>query len=96
MQAMEARYIRPRDLASTKTKPGRWPVSTATLWRWVTAGILPPPVKLGPQIAAWPIDVIEAHEAAQAGAVRDTAQKAAAGVASVAKRQVRRTVGVSE
>ena len=93
---MPTRYIRPRELASTKTRPGRWPVSAATLWRWVAAGILPPPVKLGPQVAAWPLAVIEAHESAQAAAAPvDTSQKAAAGTASVAKRQSRRAAGVA-
>jgi predicted DNA-binding transcriptional regulator AlpA len=28
-------------------------VSTATVWRWVKAGILPAPVKLGPNTTAW-------------------------------------------
>ena len=88
---METRYIRPRELASTKTRPGRWPVSTATLWRWVSAGLLQPPVKLGPQVAAWPLEVIEAHEAARAAAAPgSTAQKSAAGAASIAKRQSRK------
>jgi hypothetical protein len=64
------------------------------LWRWVDAGILPPPVKLGPQVAAWPLSVIEDYEAAQAAAApANTQQKAAAGAASVAKRQARRAVG---
>ena len=91
---MQPKYIRPRELASTKTRPGRWPVSTATLWRWVEAGILPPPIKLGPQVAAWPLSVIEAHEAAKAAAAPpSTMQKAAAGTASVAKRQARRARG---
>ena len=85
---MQTRYIRPRDLASTKSKPGRWPVTTSTLWRWVAAGVLPQPVKLGPQVAAWAMEVIEAYEAAQAAAAPiQTAQKADAGRASVAARR---------
>ncbi|MFJ2364553.1 helix-turn-helix transcriptional regulator [Pseudomonas sp. NPDC087697] len=28
-------------------------VSAATIWRWVKAGILPAPVKLGPNTTAW-------------------------------------------
>lgn len=91
---MQPRYIRPRELASTKGRPGRWPVSTATLWRWVSIGILPPPVKLGPQVAAWPIEVIEAHEAAQnAAPYTGTDQKAKAAAASVAARRSRATAG---
>ena len=90
---MQTRYIRPRELASTKTRPGRWPVSNATLWRWVNVGILPKPVKLGPQVVAWPISVIETCEAAWDAAAPGTSeQQAAAGAASVAKRQARRTV----
>ncbi len=87
---MQTRYIRPRDLASTKKKPGRWPVTTSTLWRWVAAGVLPQPVKLGPQVAAWPVEVIEAYEAAQAAAAPvHTAQKVEAGRASVAARRAK-------
>ena len=87
---MQPRYIRPRDLASTKGRPGRWPVSTATLWRWVAAGVLQAPVKLGPQVAAWPLEVIEAHEAALAAAApASSTQKFAAGAASAAKRKER-------
>lgn len=87
---MQPRYIRPSDLASTKDRPGRWPVSTATLWRWVAAGILPPPTRLGPQVAAWRLEIIEAHEASQAAAAPpSTAQKVAAGIASATKRKAR-------
>jgi hypothetical protein len=61
------------------------------LWRWVAIGFLPAPIKLGPQVAAWPLEVIGVHEAAQAAAApTGTAQKAAAGAASVAKRQTRK------
>lgn len=93
---MQTRYIRPRDLASTKTKAGRWPVTTSTLWRWVALGVLPAPVKLGPQVAAWPLEVIEAYEAAQAAAApAETAQKAEAGRASVDKRRAKIAAEVS-
>ena len=50
--------------------------------------MLPPPVKLGPQVSAWPMEVIEAHEAKQAAAARpDNSQKVAAGRAAAAKRR---------
>ncbi|MBS1179811.1 MAG: hypothetical protein H6R06_4223 [Proteobacteria bacterium] len=65
---MQQRYLRPSDLGSTKDKPGRWPVTPNTLWRWVQEGILPPPIRLGPQVSAWPLEVIEAYEAEQAAA----------------------------
>jgi predicted DNA-binding transcriptional regulator AlpA len=88
---MQTRYIRPRELASTKTRPGRWPVSNATIWRWVAVGILPQPVKLGPQVAAWPLEVIEAYEAAQAAATPpSTENQVAAGNASATTRMARR------
>jgi len=87
---MQTRFIRPRELSSTKTRPGRWPVSTGTLWRWVAAGILPPPIKLGPQVVAWPVEVIEAYEAAQTAAVSSNTTLQKAVTASVAARQARR------
>ena len=89
---MQTRFIRPRELSSTKTRPGRWPVSTGTLWRWVAAGILPPPVRLGPQVVAWPVEIIEAYEAAQTAATSASTdgQKTASGAASAAARETPR------
>lgn len=29
------------------------PVHRTTWWRWVKAGIAPPPIKLGPHVRAW-------------------------------------------
>lgn len=85
---MERRFIRITELSSSKGKPGRWPVSGQTIWRWVASGVLPPPVKLGPQVSAWPMEVIEAHEVRQAAATRpDNSQKVAAGRAAAAKRR---------
>jgi len=63
---MAQRVIRINDLATTKDKPGRLPVSPATIWRWVAQGKFPPPFKLGPNTTVFDLDVIEAHLAQQA------------------------------
>ena len=34
------------------------PVDHSTLWRWVKSGHFPPPVKLGPNTTAWPVQVV--------------------------------------
>jgi predicted DNA-binding transcriptional regulator AlpA len=62
---MAQTYIRLKDLASTKTKPGLLPCSTATIWRKLTAGTFPKPVKLGERITAWHMDDIEQWLAAR-------------------------------
>ena len=89
---MSTRFIRVGDLASTKDRQGRWPVAPATIWRWVSTGILPPPVALGPGVTAWPMAVIEAHEAKAPPASPDAAMslQAKAGVRSVEVRRARR------
>ena len=66
---MAQRLIRICDLATTKGKPGRLPVSPPTVWRWVAQGSFPKPFKLGPNVTVWDLDQVEAHlaqrEAAQ-------------------------------
>jgi len=66
---MAQRVIRITDLATTKDKPGRLPVSPATLWRWVKEGTFPAPFKLGPNTTVWDLDRVEAHLAEQAAGV---------------------------
>ena len=61
-------FYRIRQLASTPGKPGRLPVSGATLWRWVAAGKFPPPVSLSPGVTAWPAEAIEQWERSRARA----------------------------
>lgn len=39
-------------------------VSKATVWRWASSGILPKPVKLGPNTTRWRVADLEAHEVA--------------------------------
>ena len=65
-QRKASRVIRINDLASRKDKPGRLPVSPATLWRWVKEGKFPAPFKLGPNTTVWDVDQVEAHLAQQA------------------------------
>ena len=64
---MAQRVIRIADLASTKRKAGRLPVSPATLWRWVAQSKFPAPFKLGPNTTVWDLDQVEAFLAQQAG-----------------------------
>jgi len=47
------RYIRARRLAE------RLDISVATVWRWVSSGRLPQPVRLGPGVTAWRLTDIE-------------------------------------
>jgi predicted DNA-binding transcriptional regulator AlpA len=56
------RFFRVRELASTPEHSGRYPISRATLWRWVKRGEFPSPVRLSRGVTAWPVDIIEAWE----------------------------------
>ena len=60
------RVVRIADLATTKTKSGRLPVSPATVWRWVKEGKFPAPFKLGPNTTVFDLDQVEAFLAQQA------------------------------
>lgn len=35
------------------------PADRTTLWRWVKAGTFPAPVKLGPNLSAWPASQVK-------------------------------------
>ena len=59
---MQQRFFRIRDLASGRERPGRLPVSAATVWRWVRDGQFPAPVRLGPGCTAWTLEAVEAWE----------------------------------
>ena len=56
---MNKRFARVDQIASTKSKKGRLPVSPATWWRWVGKGMAPQPIKLGPNTTVWDLDEIE-------------------------------------
>ena len=57
---MNKRFARIDQIASTKSKKGRLPVSPATWWRWVAKGLAPQPLKLGPNTTAWDLDEVDA------------------------------------
>lgn len=56
---MSQRFIRLSQLSSTKDRPGLFPVSPATIWRWVREGKMPKPFKLGEGITVWERSEIE-------------------------------------
>lgn len=56
---MSKKVIRISEIASTKNKSGKLPVSHATIWRWVKEGRFPKPFKLGERITVWNIEDIE-------------------------------------
>lgn len=53
------KVFRIKELSSTKGKPGRLPVSAATIWRWVAAGQFPAPFKLGANTTVWDAEKVE-------------------------------------
>ncbi len=67
-QPTAKRVIRIADLATTKGRAGRLPVSPATVWRWVKEGKFPSPFKLGPNTTVFDLDEVEAFLSQQAGA----------------------------
>jgi predicted DNA-binding transcriptional regulator AlpA len=50
------RFWRMADLIAAGILP-----STTTAYRWIGEGKFPRPVSLGPNVRAWPDDVIQAH-----------------------------------
>lgn len=66
---MAQRVIRINELASTPAKPGKLPVSPATIWRWVREGKFPKPFKLGQSVTVWDLDAVEEFLAERAGEV---------------------------
>ena len=63
---MSQRVIRIAELASTKSRAGRLPVSPTTVWRWVREGRFPKPFKLGASVTVWDADEVEAFISKQA------------------------------
>jgi prophage regulatory protein len=64
---MSQRVIRISELASTPNKPGKLPVSPATIWRWVREGKFPVPYHLGEAVTVWDLAAVEAFIAQRAG-----------------------------
>jgi prophage regulatory protein len=55
----------PIEWASDIQLSRRYAVSRATIWRWANSGIIPPPVKVGPNVTRWHLtEVIAKLEAA--------------------------------
>jgi predicted DNA-binding transcriptional regulator AlpA len=63
---MAQRVGRISEVATTKGKKGRVPVSPATVWRWVAEGKFPAPFKLGPNTTVFDLDLVDAWLAQQA------------------------------
>lgn len=89
---MERKYLRIRELASTPTRSGRWPVSPATIWRKVASGELAAPMRLFAGVSAWPLEVIEQYEAQVGNSSQRDTSLAKATTASVAARAARRAM----
>ena len=71
---MKPRYLRIDALATTPgkngepAKEGRYPVSKATIWRWVREGHMPAPEALGAKTSAWRVDRLDLWDADRAAA----------------------------
>ena len=50
-------------VASTRGRPVRYPVSRATIWLWVAAGHFPKPIKLSAGVTAWDNADLDAFDA---------------------------------
>ncbi len=64
---MSQRVIRISELASTPGKPGKLPVSPATVWRWVRESKFPKPFKLSESVTVWDAAEVDAFIAQRAG-----------------------------
>lgn len=57
---MALQIIRLNELASTKNRAGKLPVSPATVWRWVREGQFPKPFKLSNRVTVWNLAEVDA------------------------------------
>ena len=64
---MSPKVIRISELARTRPKAGKLPVSPATVWRWVREGKFPKPFKLGESVTVWDLNAVDAFIERQAG-----------------------------
>ena len=53
MYMIDQRVIRVNEIASTKEKQGKLPVSKGTVWRWVKEGRFPKPFKLSERVTVF-------------------------------------------
>jgi len=63
-------YFRISQLASTKEKPGLFPVTAVTIWRWARDGRFPKPIRLSNKVTVWDAQEVRAWEARQKAAAR--------------------------
>lgn len=61
---MAKTFSRITQVASTRKRAGRYPVSPATIWRWTADGKFPKPIKLSPGVTAWDNADLDAFDAA--------------------------------
>ena len=65
---MSKRVYGPDKFGSIQGRPGLFPVSPATIWRWTRENPhFPKPFKLGASTTVWDADQVEAFIAAQRG-----------------------------
>lgn len=57
MPAKNQQFLSAREVSQ------RYGIGIATVWRWASEGVLPPPVKIGPRATRWSIPVLEARDA---------------------------------
>lgn len=62
---MKQKVLRISEIATTKGRPGRLPVSPSTVWRWVREGHFPKPFKLSDRVTVWYAEQVEAFLAQQ-------------------------------
>lgn len=62
-----ATFVRQSQLVSKRGSAGPLGFSSATLWRWVKAGLFPQPVKLAAGVTAWRVADVRAWIEAKGG-----------------------------
>lgn len=57
MPAQTQKYLSAREVSQ------RYGVGIATVWRWSAEGVLPRPIKVGPNSTRWSVPALEEHDA---------------------------------
>lgn len=63
---MNKRFARLSEIVSKPGRPGRYPCSAATWWRWIAAGEAPAGIRLGPNTTVWDLDRLAEWDAKKA------------------------------
>jgi predicted DNA-binding transcriptional regulator AlpA len=61
----KGRFVRVKQIASSKGKQGLLPISVATVWRWTANGAFPKPIKWSDGTTVWDMADIEAWQRAK-------------------------------